>query len=125
MNQNIINQYSISFQNRVDNWDVFGKEINKIITTNNKYLTAFLISWNSVEQINNSLLPDINQALINPNTEVDSDSATVDIIMFNNLVDFYDDSNGYVSSIPLQDFKEIVTGWRDFLKTPPLGGSKV
>ncbi|GEN68238.1 hypothetical protein [Chryseobacterium rhizosphaerae] len=125
MNQNIINQYSISFQNRVDNWDIFGKEINKIITTNNKYLTSFLISWNSVEQINNSLLPDINQALISPNIEVDSDSATVDIIMFNNLVDFYDDSNGYVNSIPLQDFKEIVTGWRDFLKTLPLGGSKV
>ena len=30
-----------------------------------------------------------------------------------------------IEIIPLQEFKEILIGWRDFLLTPPLDGSKV
>lgn len=39
--------------------------------------------------------------------------------MINNSVDFYD-KTGYVMSMPLQDFNEIVTIWRDFLIKTPL-----
>ncbi len=124
MNQNIVNQYKISFQNRVDDWGNFGKEINKIINTNSEPLTNFLICWTSISEINESLLPDINEALTHPNVEVNSDSPPVDIVMSDNLVDFYG-YEGYINSIPLQDLKEIVIAWRDFLNTPPLNGTKV
>ena len=124
MNNSIINQYKISFQNRVEDWENFGKEINKIINTNNEPLTNFLICWSSVSEINESLLPDINEALAHPNVEINSDSPPVNIVMSDNSVDFYG-YEGYINSIPLQDFKEIVIGWRDFLNTPPLNGTKV
>ena len=61
MNNNIINQYKISFQNRVDDWGNFGKEINKIINTNNEPLTNFLTCWSSTSEINDSLLPDASE----------------------------------------------------------------
>lgn len=119
MNQDIADQYNLVFEDKVHEWNW----ITKIVSTNNIYLAAFLNSWNSAEQITDSLLPDINDALNNPDQEIESDSVAVDIIMHKNEVDFYDDVKGYVSSIPLQDFKEIVTAWRNFLNTPPPGGS--
>lgn len=125
MNQNIINQYNLTFEDRVHEWEGFRNTVSKIVITNNHYLTTFLNSWNCAEQINLSLLPDINDALSNPDEEIDSDAATVDIIMHKNEVDFYDDAKGYVSSIPLQDFKEIVKAWRNFLKTAPESESKI
>lgn len=125
MNNNIADQYNLTFEDKVQDWGIQGKSVNKIVSTNNQYLAIFLNSWNSAEQINASLLPDINDALNNPDEEIDSDSATVDIIMHRNEVDFYDDVKGYVSSIPLQDFKKIVTEWRNFLKTTPSGAAKV
>ncbi|MBP2616428.1 hypothetical protein [Chryseobacterium jejuense] len=121
MDQNIADQYKLAFEDKVHDWNW----ITKIVSTNNPYLTAFLNSWNSAEQITDSLLPDINDALNNPGQEIESDSVTVDIIMHKNEVDFYDDVKGYVISIPLQDFKEIVTEWRNFLKTTPSGGLRV
>ncbi|BAP32839.1 YD repeat protein [Chryseobacterium sp. StRB126] len=125
MNQNIADQYNLTFEDRVHEWKGFRKTVSKIVITNNQYLTTFLNSWNCAEQINASLLPDINDALSNPDEEIDSDAATVDIIMHKNEVDFYDDAKGYVSSIPLQDFKEIVKAWRNFLKTVPESESKI
>ncbi|WP_336958620.1 hypothetical protein [Chryseobacterium contaminans] len=125
MNKNTVDQYNLTFEDKVCDWGKYGKSIIKVVDTNNQYLTAFLNSWNSAEQIANSLLSDINDALNNPDQEIESDSATVDIIMHRNEVDFYDDNLGYVNSIPLQDFKEIVIGWRDFLKTPSTKKSKI
>ncbi|WP_336686055.1 hypothetical protein [Chryseobacterium bernardetii] len=125
MNKNIVDQYNLTFEDKVCDWGKYGKSIIKVVDTNNQYLTAFLNSWNSEEQIADSLLPDINDALNNPDQEIESDSATVDIIMHRNEADFYVDNLGYVNSIPLQDFKEIVIGWRDFLKTPPTNRSKI
>jgi len=124
MDQNVINTYVLKFENKTISRDGFRRKENcKIIETNNYCLTCFLANWKSVSQINNSLLPDINAALADPASEIESDTAPVDIIMFNNLVDFYD-RQGYVNSIPLKDFKEIVTGWRDFLNTRPVNGAK-
>lgn len=125
MSQNIADQYNLTFENKVHDWGKGDQYVFKIVNTNNQYLTAFLNSWNCAEHINASLLPDINDALYNPDDEIDTDAATVDIIIHRNEVDFYDDVKGYVNSIPLQDFKEIVIEWRDFLKTPPTGRSKI
>lgn len=125
MDQNLVNTYEVKFENKTMKWDgFFGKRNSKIIETNNYCLTCFLICWKSVSEINDSLLPDVNEALADAALEIESDSAPVDIIMFKNTVDFYD-RDGYVNSMPLKDFKEIVIGWRDFLNTHPLNGAKV
>ncbi|WP_139222085.1 hypothetical protein [Chryseobacterium oleae] len=125
MDHNVINKYALTFENKTMSWEGFrGKKNSKIIDTNHYCLTCFLICWDSVSQINDSLLPDINAALADPTLEIESDTTTVDIIMCNHLVDFYD-RQGYVSSIPLNDFKEIVTLWRGFLTTRPLNGAKI
>ncbi|MGL6128900.1 hypothetical protein, partial [Chryseobacterium artocarpi] len=62
MNQNTADQYNLIFEDKVCNWGKYGKSIIKVVDTNNPYLTAFLNSWNSVEQIVDSLLPDIHDA---------------------------------------------------------------
>jgi hypothetical protein len=46
------------------------------------------------------------------------------IIIYNDIVDFYDD-NGFAYSLPTLDFKEIVIGYRDFLLAPPLNGTRI
>ncbi|HEY6142177.1 MAG TPA: hypothetical protein VIV55_01940 [Flavobacterium sp.] len=122
MNENIVNQYKINFQNVAEQFPGFSKEIDKTPDTNNQYLSMFLYSWNA-QDINETLIPDINIALSNPESEIENGSETISILIYQNKVDFYDD--GFVCTIPTQDFKEIVIGWRDFLLTPPLNGTKV
>lgn len=124
MDQNIFNKYDISFRNKVLDWDTSEKQIIKIITANNKYVAMFLNNWRNVSNIDNYLITDIDESLANSNLKIESDSADVDIVMSEGLVDFYD-SESYRVSIPLQDFKLIVVAWRDFLLTPPLNGNKV
>src|SRR6201989_3053235 len=98
MDQNVINTYTLKFENKTMSWEGFPRKENcKIIETNNYCLTCFLTSWKSVSQINDSFLPDIHAALADPALEIESDTATVDIIMGKNLVDFYD-RQGYVNS---------------------------
>ena len=122
MNQNLITQYNIKFLNKTFNWGG-SKIISKSIEINNRYLNEFLDNWNA-QEINDILLPDINQALVTPNSEIENGSETISILIYQNKVDFYGD-DGFVFQIPTQDFKEIVIGWRDFLLTPPLNGTKV
>lgn len=123
MNQNIVNQYKISFTNNVIEFVDSGKEISKIPNTNSNYLSNFLDDFNA-QEIDELLLSDINDALLNPNSEIENGSETISIIIYQNRVDFYDD-DGFVYELPTIDFKEIVIGWRDFLLTPPLNGTKV
>jgi hypothetical protein len=122
MNLSIINQYQINFVNKINNFEIGGKEITKIPNTSNKYLDEFLFNWNA-QEINEILLPDINQALVTPNSEIENGSETISILIYQNKVDFYADDGSY--SLPTLDFKEIVIGWRDFLLTPPLNGARV
>jgi hypothetical protein len=43
-----------------------------------------------------------------------------------NGVQIWDENvENIIHLIPLQDFKEILVAWRDFLLTPPLNGSKI
>ncbi|WP_158728538.1 MULTISPECIES: hypothetical protein [unclassified Flavobacterium] len=120
MNQNIKNQYKINFVNKISKND---NRITKIPNLNNIIFSEFLFNWNS-EEINESLLPDINLALANPNSEIENGSETNSILIYQDKVDFYND-NGFAYRLPTQDFKEIVIGWRDFLLTPPFNGTKI
>ena len=121
--QNLMEQYGIKFLNKIFDWDG-NKEIVKSLKVNNKYLNEFLDNWNA-DEIEELLLPDINQALLNPNAEIENGSETINILIYQNKVDFYTLDEGFVYTVPTSDFKQIVEGWRDFLQTPPLNGPYV
>ncbi len=41
-------------------------------------------------------------------------------------IEFYDrDGQDIIGTSPLEDFKEILIGWRNFLMQPPFNGTKV
>lgn len=122
---NIINKYEISFSNKILDFKT-GNEIVKIVDVNNPILGEFLIGWFSAKEIDELLLPDIDDALSNPNAELENGSETVYIYIYNQTVKFLkDNAQGWVYELPTQDFKEIVLLWRDFLLTPPLNGTRV
>ncbi len=123
MNQNIIDKYQIRLINEIENWEGY-KEIDKSIKSNNQYLDEFLIDW-TAPKINELLLPDFEEAMANPETEVENGSETISISIYADKVDFYDNDFNYVGNIPTQEFKEIVIGWRDFLLTPPPNDTKM
>ena len=120
MNKEIIKLYKIEFINKLSQND--GK-ITKIPNLKNDAFSTFLFDWNAIE-INELLLPDVNEALSDSSSEIENGSETISIIIYHNKVDFYDD-NGFAYRLPTQDFKEIVIGWRDFLLSSPLNGTKV
>lgn len=123
MNQNIIDKYQIRLINEIENWEGY-KEIDKSIKSNNQYLDEFLIDW-TAPKINELLLPDFEEAMANQGEKIINGSETINIHIYNNVVEFYNSDYDFVSELPTQDFKEIVIGWRDFLLTPPLNGTKM
>lgn len=123
MNQNLINKYKIELKNKVFNFET-GKEIHKSINTTNGELTTFLNDWR-VESITDYLIPETEKVLNGVEQELETGSETITIFIKQSDVDFYDYDGDYVNSIPTQDFKEIIIGWRDFLLTPPLNGTKM
>ena len=123
MNQNLIYKYRIELKNKVFNFET-GKEIHKSISTNNGELTTFLNDW-TAQKINELLLPDFDEVMVNPGEKVINGSETINVHIYNNIVEIYNSDYDFVSELPTQDFKEIVIGWRDFLLTPPLNGTKM
>jgi hypothetical protein len=124
MNQNLINQYKITLQNKVLNWGS-DNEIFKSIETNNRYLNEFIDSW-SVDEMDESLFPYLNKVINGTLTEYDTGSETITILIKQDLTYFLiDDVGTNYPTIPTQDFKEICLGWKEFLLTPPLNGTKV
>lgn len=125
MNQNIINQYQLSFQNKIVDFESRGKEIRKVINTNIPILDEFLMGL-SIESIEGRLIPSIEEVLSGQQSEIEDASERVDIIIHEDNVDFYPfDVTGEIVSMPTIDFMEIVIGWKEFLKQPPLNGSSV
>ena len=123
MNQNLINRYQIRFENKVFDFET-GKEIYKSISTNNGELTTFLNDW-TAPKINELLLLDFDEAMANPSEKIINGSETINIHIYNNVVEFYNSDYDFVSELPTQDFKEIVICWRDFLLTSPLNVTKM
>ena len=123
MNQNIIDKYQIRFENKVFDFET-GKEIYKSISTNNGELTTFLNDW-TAPKINELLLLDFDEAMANPSEKIINGSETINIHIYNNVVEFYNSDYDFVSELPTQDLKEIVICWRDFLLTSPLNVTKM
>ncbi|MBB2150669.1 hypothetical protein [Pedobacter gandavensis] len=118
MNPDIIKKYGIEFENKlIEEWGV-----EKIPHTNLDALTFFLHGWNA-DELDEILLPDINNALGLVDSEIENANDFVTIIINNYKVFFYWE-NKPTSSIPTIDFKQIVEGWRAFLLSPPLNRSK-
>lgn len=124
MNQNLVNQYQINFVNKVNDFKNRGK-VTKIPNTNNQYLDEFLFNW-SVEEMDEYLIPYLVQVLNGTLPEYETGSETITVLVKPTLTHFLiDDVGTNYPNIPTQDFKEICIGWRDFLLTPPLNGTKV
>lgn len=77
---NIIDKYEITLVNKV--MELYsGKQIVKNINVNNIVLDEFLSDWRSAEEINELLLPDIEEVLIDPNAEIENGSETIYIFI--------------------------------------------
>ena len=125
MNQGIIDKYKINFYNSIYEGPVTKiKDIDKIPSTNNKFLTTFLYSWSRPSDIDELLLPDIETVLNEKEIELENGSETIQIIIYLDLVTFYPEQKD-TFSIPTLEFKEIIIGWRDFLLESPLNGTKI
>jgi hypothetical protein len=120
MNKEIIEKYGIDFQNRIDDG-----VISKFPDANCGYITLLLFEWNSADIDDHGLLADIDEALANPESEIENGSTAIDIIIHQDVVDFYPDGVHEIYSMPTTDFREVVVGRRDFLLTPPLNGTKI
>lgn len=124
MDDNVAKKYKVSFTNKILSYKTGEKVLFKIPDTNIEALSMFLLGWPSLNRVEESLLPDIIDALTGVKEEIENGSETVDIFLNKDTVEFYPRSYADFE-IPTYDFKEIVEGWRDFLKLPPLNGSKI
>jgi len=124
MTKELIKKYGIDFKNTIFNSKGFPAIVDKSPYTNLDYLTIML-SELSIRDINDSLLPNLNEALADSNSEIENGSGIVDITIYYDLVKFYVDGDDEIYSIPTADFKEIVIGWKDYLLTEPLNGTRV
>jgi hypothetical protein len=124
MTKELIKKYGIDFRNTIFNSDGFPAIVDKFPYTKLGYLTMML-SELSIRDINDSLLPNIDEALADSNSEIENGSGIVEITIYHDVVKFYVDGDNEIYSMPTADFKEIVIGWKDFLLTQPLNGTRV
>jgi len=126
MEKYLINKYRINFVNR--KFELGGQtKIMKFPYTNSEWLSGFLWEWSRVSDLDDpdgGLINDINAALADSSSEIESGSELVDIIIYHDRVNFYPD-NADLFVIPIIEFKKIVLAWRDFLLSPPLNGVRV
>lgn len=128
MNQEILNQYQISFTNMVMNFEIRGKEIFKGFMSNPEWIGNFFQDCGDALDITEWLIPEIESALADANSEIQADSAIVNVLIYHERTEFYSafpGSSGYVFQLPTTHFLEIAIAWRDFLMEPPLEGTKV
>jgi hypothetical protein len=115
MKQNLINQYNIRLQNKTLRWEGFAENKTiRIIETCHPFLTDFLNDY-SAEDLTDDIIPETEKVMNGTCEEFETGSATVSVSVFIGKVDFYDHSMNFVGHIPVQDFKDICEGWRDFL----------
>lgn len=125
MKQALISQYSISFENKILDF-ASGSVVCKIININNNSLGEFLTAWGNPQEINDLLIPDIEDVLNGVASLRENGSETISIDITPTSVIFYISNVGTnYPKIPTLDFKEIVVGWRDFLLQPPLNRTRI
>lgn len=94
---------------------------------NSEWRSGFFWEWSHVsdlEDLDRGLINDINSALADPLSEIETGSQLVDVIIYQDKVSFYPD-NAELFTMPTIEFKAIVLGWRDFLLSHPLNGTQV
>ncbi|RDI13323.1 hypothetical protein [Flavobacterium sp. AG291] len=115
MNQDIINLYEITFNNKLISISGGPSFFTKVISTNNLYLTDFLMEWNS-EEITQYLIPEINKVINGIEPEFETGSETVSITIGSiNTIFFIDNVDTNYPRIPTVDLKEIIIGWKNYL----------
>lgn len=115
MNQNLINQYGISFVNRLINIPGFKPFFEKCPITNSAFLSDFLGDWKLID-IQDYLIPEINKVLEGIEPEFETASDTFIVIVGPVFTVFYlDDVGTNYPKIPTQDFFEILIGWSNYL----------
>jgi hypothetical protein len=125
MNQTLIDKYQISFSNVVQDVRGYPKKITKLPITINDRFTEFLYNWSSANEINETLLPVINNVLNGNVIEDTCASETVGTIIEKENTIFYSliDESPTINiafNIPTQDFKDVVEGWVEFLSAKGL-----
>ena len=122
MNLETIAKYDINFQNKVRDNGV----VKKLPNSKLGYLDLFLFECKTsdIDDDEAGLLIEIDNALGNSNSEIESGSGIVDIIIYQDVVKFYVNGDDNIYYMPTVDFREIIVGWRGFLLTPPLNGTK-
>lgn len=129
MEKNIVTIYKVSLQNSIVNVHGFSAKNYKVILTNNNKLTEFINSWRDIQEIDEDLMPDILNVLSN-NVSEENASETVGIKMNQQETKLFGLSGNSSSLnpdfvLPTEDFKKLIEGWRNFLSTPPLSGTKI
>jgi len=123
MTQETKTKYALSFENKI--FRSFG-EMLKVFGSNRLYLTDFINSWSSVEDLDNYLIPDIEKVINDIVDLKESGSATISIDITKSEVIFYLDNVGTdYPTIPTTDFYEIVKAWKAFLLSPPLDSIRI
>ncbi len=128
MNQEIANQYQISFTNMVMDFGIGGKEIFKGLKSNPEWIGNFFQDCGDALDITEWLIPMIESALADVTSEIQADSAIVDVLIYHDRTVFYSafpGERGSVFQLPTTHFLEIAIAWRDFLMKPPLNGTKI
>jgi hypothetical protein len=118
--EEILNTYGIEFVNKVTVYKR-AKRIWKIANSHNNSLAMFLTDWNSITEINEDLLPVIDEVLNGEVVEGRSDSEFIWVELGYLYTKFWWMRTGRnintppSYSIPTEHFKVIVAEWRDFL----------
>ena len=125
MNQEIIDKYKISFENKILSSKLSGNIVYKNIKINNNVIDEFLVDWSDPEEIDELLIPDIKAVMNGDNSLIENGSETISIDIEPVYVTFYKKEIGEATypKIPTIDFLEIIEAWRDFLLQAPLNGS--
>jgi len=121
---NAIESRGIKFYNKIINGKIRKEAVSSINDPDINFVTQF-----KDPETLNSILLKVEKALNGQfNLIGDPDVSTnLDIgFITPNGVDFYDQNGeNVIGTLALQDFKAIITAWRDFLLQAPKNGTKV
>ena len=119
MNQALIEKYKISFKNKLFTFENGKAEYIPTAETSNTYLTDFLLTWTSADEIEEYLIPEIEKVLIGFSAKFETGTETISIDIGATSVIFYtENKNGIYPEIPTTDLLSILISWKDFLKSP-------
>ena len=91
---------------------------------------GFIVEYRHIDAIN-EIIDDIDKALVGNFDQIGNDFIGTDAggiaFITPNGIEFYDEDGKNILPplCPLNEFKDLLIAWRDFLNTPPYNGQKV